>query len=105
MSHDLVSIAYALEHIAEVLAAPATPVSDVRRAAVLLGAASALRAASVFQRPPVEQPEMERLRDELRAALPPEEFAAAWTEGAALSVHEAISLALSATSPTACEER
>jgi predicted ATPase/transcriptional regulator with XRE-family HTH domain len=96
--------AHALEHLAEVLAAPATPCGDVRQAAVLLGAAAALRVAVGFQRPPVEQPELERLEEALRAALSPEEFAVARAEGAALSEAEAISLALSTASPAAHAE-
>jgi predicted ATPase/DNA-binding SARP family transcriptional activator len=64
------------------------------RAARLLGAAEALRDAGGAVILPHRRPAFERLLADVRTALGEEAFAAAWAAGRALSLEEAIALAL-----------
>ena len=67
---------------------------QLKRAARLLGAAEALREATVSTIPPDEHAEYAEAAAALRSALGEEAFAAAWAEGRALSMESAIALAL-----------
>lgn len=64
-----------------------------------LGAAGALRQAIGAPRPPNEQAECDRALAGLRADLGEEAFVAAWTEGRALPLEEAIAAAPRAELP------
>jgi hypothetical protein len=79
-----------LEGLSWVVAAQGQP----RRAAALSGAADALRAALAVPLQPDRRAEHDRAVDAMRAALGEEAFAAAWAEGRALPLDEAIALAL-----------
>jgi predicted ATPase/DNA-binding SARP family transcriptional activator len=83
-------IAEALECHAALALAQAQPA----RAARLLGATAALRESRRFPLRPWEQLEQDRARAAARAALGEEAFAAAWTEGRALSMEQAVVAAL-----------
>jgi hypothetical protein len=63
---------------------------DAERAARLFGAAEALREALGAPLPPVERAHYDRSVAATRAALGEEAFAAAWAEGRALSLEQAI---------------
>lgn len=65
-----------------------------RRAARLLRAGMALRAGNAIVVDPPEKAIAERLIAETRARLAPEIFEAAWAEGQAMSMDEAIAYAL-----------
>jgi non-specific serine/threonine protein kinase len=69
-------------------------VDVVRNAVVLLACSAALRASLSTPLSPAEQAPVERTLAALRAALPDAQFAAAWAEGTALPLEEAINLAL-----------
>jgi hypothetical protein len=80
--------------VAECLAGIAAVRAEQRRprdAARLMGAVAALRTGIGEVIPwPAEQLENERTLAQVRAALPPEEFAAAEAEGRALTKEEAV---------------
>jgi tetratricopeptide (TPR) repeat protein len=78
----------------ELLAAIAAAQGQARRGARLLAAAEGLREALGTPLPPVERPDVERCVAAARAALGEAEFAAAWAEGRAMSLEEAVALAL-----------
>jgi predicted ATPase/DNA-binding SARP family transcriptional activator len=91
--------AFALERFASLAAATGQSETVAR----LLGAAEALREAIEFPLPPVDRTEYyDRLVEETRIALGEKRFAAAWAEGRAISLEEAIQFALD-PSPHACE--
>jgi tetratricopeptide (TPR) repeat protein len=71
--------------------------AGARLAARLLGAAEALREAMGAPLPAVYQPDHERTIVCLRAALDEGEVAAAWAEGRAVSLSQAVAEALAAT--------
>jgi len=79
-----------LEGLAHIAVAQGQP----GRAARLVGAADTLRAASGAPLPPPDQAGYDRLVTAVRAALSEESFAAAGAAGAALSLEQAITLAL-----------
>jgi tetratricopeptide (TPR) repeat protein len=83
-------IALCLEGLGAVAQAHGNP----RRAARLLGAAEALRQSIGASRPPPEQPAYDRRLEAVHSALDEAEFAAAWAEGQALSLEEAMCVAL-----------
>jgi hypothetical protein len=66
---------------------------DPRTAAVLAGAAEALRARTGAAAPPLEQALHEETLSELRRALDPEELRAALAEGGATETSEVVALA------------
>jgi neutral trehalase len=83
-------IAWALTPLARAALARARPA----RAALLLGAAAARRAASNAHYWPTERGLFERFVAATRAHLTEAEFAAAWAEGEAMQVEQAIAEAL-----------
>jgi hypothetical protein len=76
------------------LAAIASASGKPRQAARHLGTSDALWNARRFARPPVDQAGYARIVAEIQASLPAEEFAAAWAEGTAMTVEQAVSDAL-----------
>ena len=72
---------------------------QAHRATRLSGAAEALRAAIGVPLRPHEQASHTQAVQALRAALGEEAFANAWAEGRALSLEEAVALALEGASP------
>jgi hypothetical protein len=91
--NDRGGIAASLEGLAAVNRAPGQPGRAVR----LLGAAEALREWVGVPLPPTEQANYELLVAAIHAALGEEAFAAAWAAGRALSLEDAVSLALDET--------
>ncbi len=83
-------IARYLEPLAEIAAARGQP----ERAARLFGAAESLRKATGGVRMPAERPDYERGVAAARAALGEKAFVAAWAEGQALPLEDAIAFAL-----------
>jgi hypothetical protein len=75
------------------------------RAARLLGAGEALREAIGVPQVPRERAELERPVAAARAALGEGSFGAAWAEGRALTIEQAIALALELQRPRAIEPR
>jgi hypothetical protein len=67
------------------------------RGARLGGAARAVREALGVALPPYQQADQERAVQDMRAALGETAFAAAWAEGRALPLEEAVALALGDT--------
>jgi non-specific serine/threonine protein kinase len=78
----------------ESLASLATAEGEPLRAARCLGAAEALRDAAGAPLPPSERPEYVAIITAIRAGCSEEMFAAAWTEGRAMSLEEALREAL-----------
>ncbi len=87
---DMGGSAWCLERLAEVTLAQAQP----EKAARLFGAAAALRASIGSVIDPADQPEYDRRRTSLRAELGEERFAAAWDEGRAMTLGQAVAHAL-----------
>jgi predicted ATPase len=83
-------IAFALEAVAGLASAQGQP----ERAAQLLGAAARLRAAIGAPLPPPERADYERTVAAARAHLEPAAFRAAWAEGEALPLEQAVASAL-----------
>jgi tetratricopeptide (TPR) repeat protein len=98
---DRRSIAYSLEAFARLsilkgdaaLTAASGPLSAAR-AAVLSGAAAALREAMGAPLPPADRAQFEPIVTAARAALGEERFVAAWAKGRSLALEEAIGCAL-----------
>jgi tetratricopeptide (TPR) repeat protein len=95
--------AWCLEKLAEAALLQAQAISDTeaaragcRRAAHTFAAAAALRAPIGSVIDPADQPDYERLLSALRAALGQADFAAAWSEGQAMPLDQAVSEALAA---------
>jgi non-specific serine/threonine protein kinase len=84
------SIAYGLLVGARRARESAAPLRSVR----LFGAADAVLPRLQFVGDYFEKSDYERILNGLRATLPPDAFAAAWAEGQAMAVEEAIALAL-----------
>ena len=84
------AIASCLEGLARVACAQDHP----ERAAQLLGAAEALREAIGVPLPPADRAQHGRHRERGRAKLGEEMFAAAWTEGRAMTLEQAVAYAL-----------
>jgi hypothetical protein len=78
----------------EGLAAIAAGTGEPARVARLLGAVEALREAMGTPQPPVERLDHEATVAATRAALGAAAFAAAWSEGQALTPEEAVAYAL-----------
>jgi hypothetical protein len=87
---DMGGSAWCLERLAEVAAARGQAEKAVR----LVGAATALRASIGSVIDPVDQPENDRRRAALQAALGEASFAAAWEAGTAMSLDQAVAYAL-----------
>jgi len=87
---DKETVAFCLEGCAHVAVAQGQP----GRATRLLGAADALRAAIGVPIPPTDQAGYDRAVIAARKILGDDAFAAAWAAGAALSLEQAITLAL-----------
>jgi tetratricopeptide (TPR) repeat protein len=81
----------------ETFAAVAVAEGAAGRAAHLFGAAEALREAGSFAQMPADQGPYEASVAAVRSLLGEAEFAAAWAEGRAMSLDQAIAEALSAT--------
>lgn len=77
------------------LASIAAARNDFGRAARLLGAAAGMMERMGTAWPPDEKPHFERTRSAAKAALPPDEFERAWTEGRRMSAKEAVALGVS----------
>ncbi len=86
---DQLGLVDALELLARLVAEQSSP----REAARLWAAAESMRAELGYRRFPVEQGPYEAAVASTEEALGPEEFAAAWAEGARLSAEEAIAYA------------
>jgi tetratricopeptide (TPR) repeat protein len=67
---------------------------EAARAARLFGATAVLREMVGYAREPVDQPGFERWSAPVRAALSDEAFAAAWAEGEAMTLDDAVDEAL-----------
>ena len=78
----------------EGLAAAVYGQGHAERSVRLLGAVERMREARGIPLRPVERPGHDRLTQALRTALGEEAFAAIWTAGQAVSLEEAIALAL-----------
>jgi tetratricopeptide (TPR) repeat protein len=78
----------------EGLAAVASAQGQVARAARLWSSAAAIREAIGAPLRPIDRPRQEASLAQLRAQLGEEAFAAAWAEGRALSLEQAIAFAL-----------
>jgi predicted ATPase/class 3 adenylate cyclase len=87
---DQRGIAACLEGVARVSSAEGSP----ERAARLLGAAAARRDAVGASLPPAERAAYERIVATVRAYLEPAVFAAAWAEGQAMSLEQAVAYAV-----------
>jgi len=83
---DRANTLLALERLAETAVAQQNPAQAAR----LLGAAAAGRATLHNPLPPNEQPGQERLLADVKAQLGARPFAAAWAEGAAMSLETAV---------------
>jgi len=81
----------------ESIAAASSARGEHAQAARVRAAAEALRAGIGAPLPPAEQDERDRRVADLRAALGDEAFAAAWAEGEAMTVDEAVAYALKGT--------
>ncbi len=93
---DKGGIAWCLEKEAEMAAAE----GNWERAVRLLGIANSLRASVNAAIDLADQPEHQRRLGALRAQLGEPAFAAAWDEGRAMTVEQAITYALEATQTT-----
>jgi hypothetical protein len=89
----------AVAHELESMAFVARAVGEARRAAVLLGAAEALRERINAPMAPAEQVEHARETDKLREQMDAAELAAAWAEGQAMTMDEAVEYALEPYEP------
>jgi len=89
-AHDDGYIADCLESMAKIASARSQPQQAVR----LLGTVETLRAAVGAPLPPRERIAQDRLVVAMRAAIGADAFAAAWAAGGALSLEQAIALAL-----------
>jgi tetratricopeptide (TPR) repeat protein len=78
----------------EAFAALAAIHEPSRRAPLLWGAAEALREAISAPLPPIDRPRYDLQVTQARAALSEEDFNAAWSEGRAMPLEQAIGLAL-----------
>src|SRR5262249_53003230 len=101
---DRLGITEMLEALAELACGDGQEATDGcahggRRAARLLGAAEALREAIGVPIQPYEQEEYRRRVDRAGAMLDKEAFAAAWAEGRATPVEQAIAYALGEITP------
>jgi predicted ATPase/class 3 adenylate cyclase len=85
--------AWCLERLAEVVLAE----GQAERGARVLGAAAALRASIGSVIDPVDQSEYESTLASLRTRLSDERFTAIWDEGQAMTLEQAVELALQAT--------
>ncbi len=83
-----------LEELAHLAAAADADGEERSRAVPLLGAAAALRSALGMPLLPVERPAYRQTEETLRAALGEEAFAAEWAAGQALTLEQALALAL-----------
>jgi tetratricopeptide (TPR) repeat protein len=86
-------IAWDLEGLARAATPPGASSSALAHGARLLAAATALRAATGSPRRPGEQADYERTVAALRNALGAAPFEAAWAEGQALTLDQAVALA------------
>jgi predicted ATPase/class 3 adenylate cyclase/DNA-binding CsgD family transcriptional regulator len=77
----------------DALASLAAGAESFAEAARLLAASGAAREAIGYPRPPVDRPSHETTVATLRAALGDDDFAAAWREGAALTLDDAVAYA------------
>jgi non-specific serine/threonine protein kinase len=96
---DRGGIAWCLEKLAEADSLQ----SRFEQAAIIFGAAAALRAPVGSVMDAVDRPEYERVISRLRTELGEEAFAAAWTEGQAMKVEQAVDYALAEPEPAAIE--
>jgi tetratricopeptide (TPR) repeat protein len=103
---DVGGVGWCLEKLAEIAlttgqqkSAP-RGVEDFRRAARLFGASEALRAPVNSKIALVDQPEYERQVALIRDRLEKTTFAAAWAEGQAMAMDQAIEYALATRDPT-----
>ena len=87
---DVGGIAWCLERVAEVALAQ----GRAEQAVHLLGAAAALRTSIGSVIDPVDQPEYDSQRTRLRAELGEERYRAAWNEGRAMTLDQAVAHAL-----------
>jgi hypothetical protein len=85
------------------LAAVAVAQAQRERAARLFGTAEELRAAMGALLPPAERAEHDRAAAAIRTALGAAAFAAAWAEGRAMSLDEAVADALESHAPPSGE--
>jgi tetratricopeptide (TPR) repeat protein len=99
---DREAIAMSFEGLATVPISSEQPDSapPAQHAVRLLGAATALRLALGSPPPPADRIAHERALTAIRATLGEAAFAAAWAEGEAMTLEQAIDHALGATGPT-----
>ncbi len=87
---DKGGIAWCLERLAEVVMEN----NELARAAIIFGAASGLRASMGSMIDPVDQPDHDRRLTMLHGKLSEENYSAAWNEGRAMTMEQAIEFAL-----------
>jgi hypothetical protein len=85
----------AVAHQLECFAMIAVAEEEPQRAAKLFGAAEAIRELTGHKRTDEEEAEEAQFKSRLRAMLPEAEFNALWAEGRAITMEQAIQLALS----------
>jgi predicted ATPase/transcriptional regulator with XRE-family HTH domain len=91
---DRWGIAYSLGGVATVISVQGQPPETLARAVRLFGAAAALRATISASVPPNERADYDRTVTAVRTALGAAAFAAAWAEGQALTLEQALADAL-----------
>ncbi len=96
---DRLCIAYSLEGLARVATAPDTTLLVREQAARLDGAATALRRVIGAPLAPNERADYDNTVADLRAVLGEAAFEAAWAEGEAMSVEQAVAAALAEPHP------
>ena len=97
--HDRWMTALTLEVFAGLVAAQGRGPTDAFRAARIFGAAEALRTSIAAPLPPVNRPAYECAVATARGQLDAGTWAAAWAEGRAMTLEEAIAYALDLASP------
>ncbi|HEX5166902.1 MAG TPA: hypothetical protein VFV93_15965, partial [Thermomicrobiales bacterium] len=95
---DKGGIAWCLEWLAEAAMLGGSPQDSLLRAARLLGAATALRAAIDSPIDPVDMPEHERVMASVQAQLSDPAFVAAWEAGRAMALDDVVGYALATPS-------
>ena len=95
----LAQVAYCLQGVAAIALAG----GDARDAATLLGACAGLVERIYANLSPEDQEELDSAIAQVREAMENDEFDAAWIEGGALSVDQAVDLALTVAGPQAAD--
>ena len=100
-SGDVGGIAWCLEKLAEA----ACRENQYENSSIILGCAAALRKPINSVMDHIDQPNYERIISDLRSALGPETFTAAWAEGQTLPLEQVVELALAEPESTKNESK